>query len=243
MTPLFFYKLFKVGVMSLYGVRRLSVSPLAGVERHGRGSVGGGGAEVGLLFPSCRRLDCLWNPSLFCCTCLLRAFSRLFVVMKGSGSWGPVSLVYPHPESPQDSLHGGDFSICASVCVEWRLDGLHRLEGHLLASFHTSGQSQVSQFCRFESCLFQSKALVRSLYGSAGLHTGHGSGLSHSASPGYSHVQIPGRLVHPQLQRVVYLGVILDSTLFRASPSQPRVEKLCLIVEFLTCDAQLVSLW
>ena len=45
-------------------------------------------------------------------------------------------------------------------------------------------------------------------------------------------------------QRVVYLGVILDSTLFRASPSQPRVEKLCLIVEeFLSCNVQPVSLW
>ena len=45
-------------------------------------------------------------------------------------------------------------------------------------------------------------------------------------------------------QRVVYLSVILDSTLFRASPSQPRVEKLCLTVEeFLSCDVQPVSLW
>ena len=26
---------------------------------------------------------------------------------------------------------------------------------------------------------------------------GHGSGLSHSASPGYSHLQVPGRLVNP----------------------------------------------
>ena len=38
-------------------------------------------------------------------------------------------------------------------------------------------------------------------------------------------------------QRVVYLRVILVSTLFRASPSQPRVEKLCsTIEEFLSCD-------
>ena len=45
-------------------------------------------------------------------------------------------------------------------------------------------------------------------------------------------------------QRVVYLGVTLDSTLFRASPSQPRVEKLCLIAEaFLSCSTQPVSLW
>ena len=45
-----FKKLFEVGAMSLYGSRRLSVTPLVGVERQGRGSVGGGGAEVGLLF-------------------------------------------------------------------------------------------------------------------------------------------------------------------------------------------------
>ena len=45
-------------------------------------------------------------------------------------------------------------------------------------------------------------------------------------------------------QRVVYLGVILDSTLFRASPSRPRVEKLCSITEeFLSCDALPVSFW
>ena len=45
-------------------------------------------------------------------------------------------------------------------------------------------------------------------------------------------------------QRVVYLGVILVSTLFRASSSQPRVEKLCSTVkEFLSCDRQPASLW
>ena len=39
-------------------------------------------------------------------------------------------------------------------------------------------------------------------------------------------------------QRVVYLGVIIDFTLFRASPSLPRVEKLFSITEeFLSCDA------
>ena len=43
-------------------------------------------------------------------------------------------------------------------------------------------------------------------------------------------------------QTVVYLGVIIDSTLFRASPSLPRVEKLFSITEeFLSCDAQPAS--
>ena len=45
-------------------------------------------------------------------------------------------------------------------------------------------------------------------------------------------------------QRVVYLGVILVSILFRASPSQPRVEKLCSTVEeFLSGDRQPDFLW
>ena len=263
--------------MSLYGSRWLSVTPLAGVERQGRGSVGGGGAEEGLLFPSCRRLYCLQNPSLFCRMCLLWAFSRLFVVMKASGLWGPVSLVYPQPESPQDSLQGGDSSICASVCAERRLNGLHRLEGRLLASSNTSGQSQVSQFCRFES----SFSIKSSLF------------WSPTAPQFFTWVMAPvSDILHPlgicmcrylddwlnqppsrslvlqaletgvhlcqdlsvvitwekynllPLQRVVYLEVTLDATLFKASPSQPRVEKLCLIAEaFLSCSIQPVSLW
>ena len=45
-------------------------------------------------------------------------------------------------------------------------------------------------------------------------------------------------------QSVVYLGVFIDSTLFRASPSLPRVEKLFSITgEFMSCDAQPASSW
>ena len=44
--------------------------------------------------------------------------------------------------------------------------------------------------------------------------------------------------------RVVYLGVISGSTVFRASPSLPREEKLFSITEeFLSCDAQPASYW
>ena len=67
-------------------------------------------------------------------------------------------FVNPQSESPQDSLEDGDSSVCASVCAEQRLDGLHRLEGCILASSSTSGQSQVPQICRSESS-FQFKAL------------------------------------------------------------------------------------
>ena len=45
-------------------------------------------------------------------------------------------------------------------------------------------------------------------------------------------------------QRMVYLGVILDSTAFRASPALKRVEKLLSIGDvFLSCISQPVSSW
>ena len=45
-------------------------------------------------------------------------------------------------------------------------------------------------------------------------------------------------------QHIVYLGMILDSLSFKASPSQPRVEKLLLIKEeFLSSAAQPASSW
>ena len=41
--------------------------------------------------------------------------------------------------------------------------------------------------------------MFRSFYGSAGFYPGHGSGVRLSASPGYPHVSIPGRLATPVL--------------------------------------------
>ena len=243
--------------MALYGSRRLFVAPLAGVERQGRGSVGGGGAEVGLSFPSCRHLHCLQNPSLF----LVHAFSGLlqpaFCGDKSLRVLGTsYSLIYPQSEIPQDSLHYGDPSVCASVCVERRLDGVHRLEGLLIASSNTSGQLQVPQICDLESSLSIQGSLFRPLHGSAGFHTDLGFVIGLSPSSRDSPLSFLRRLAdfsffsslssssfgHGFLtvsgtrdcgnweksnllpaQSVVYLGVIIDSTLFRTSPFLPRV--------------------
>ena len=49
--------------------------------------------------------------------------------------------------------------------------------------------------------------------------------------PGTGDCSQLGRIQSYSSQRVVYLGVILVSTLFRASPSQLRVEKLCSTVQ------------
>ena len=137
--------------MSLYGSRRLSVAPVAGVERQGSGFVGGGGAEVGFFVPflSAPPLYAEPIPSVIC------AFSGLLQsAFCGDESLRVVgtgySLVYPQSESPQDSLQGGDPSFCASVCAGRRLDGVHRLEVLLLVSSNTSGQLQVPQICDLE---------------------------------------------------------------------------------------------
>ena len=86
-------------------------------------------------------------------------------------------FVYPQSESPQDSLQDGDPPVCASVCAERRLDGIHRLEGRFLANSNTSGQPQVPQICGLESSPSIQGSLFRPRHGSAGFHTGHGSGI------------------------------------------------------------------
>ena len=83
-----------MGVMSLPGFRRrMSASPLAGVENLRLRSVGGGGAGVGLLllFLSATLLSAETIP--FPSYVPAPGFQPTLVVIKASGSWGPVSLV------------------------------------------------------------------------------------------------------------------------------------------------------
>ena len=137
----------------------------------------------------------------------------------------------------------------------WRLDGVHRVEGLLLASYNTSGQLQVPQFYDLESSL--------SIQGSCfGLSTApqvfarvmapvlaflHHLGIRLCRSLD-DWLILASRPLVPQAldtvfrlcqelgiggnweksnflpaQSVVCLGVIIDSILFRASPSLPRV--------------------
>ena len=105
--------------MSLSGSRRqMSVALLAGVERQGHGSVGGGGSEVGVqgslplgASTSCRAhpfsvlqphfhqgqslgeggsVSCRERSCRACSFTFSGFYSRIFVVMKALGSWRPV---------------------------------------------------------------------------------------------------------------------------------------------------------
>ena len=214
--------------MSLSGISRwLSVAPLAGVERQGRGSVDGGGSAVELL--------CAFPVSSSTVVCGTHPFSILWPQFHqeqslGEGSWGFVKercdrarsftfsrllqpsfcgdeslrvvetsdrFVHPQSESPQDSLQDGDSSVGAPVYMGRWLDGVSRLEGRVFASSHPSGQSQIPQICGLETDFSIQGSLFRSLYCPAGFHTGHGSGFDLSSSYGHSYLKIPRQLAYP----------------------------------------------
>ena len=87
-------------------------------------------------------------------------------------------------------------SICTSVCAERRLVGLRRLEGHLLAiSIHPDGRKYLSFVALnrvFNPKLFVLVSLQLRMF----FHRSWPRTQSFS-SPGYTHVQIPERLVYP----------------------------------------------
>ena len=107
-------------------------------------------------------------------------YSRIFVVMKASRSWRPVIDL----STLNLRVHKTPFKMetlqSVLLSAERRLDGVHRFERCLLADPHTSGQSQAPQICSFESGFSVQSSVFRSLYGSAGFHPGHGSGLGSS---------------------------------------------------------------
>ena len=154
--------------------RRLSVAPLAGVERRGRGSLGSGSLAVGISnsLPSGSRFTQGTHPF----SGVLSQFDQ----GQSSGGRGPVftgqgsdracsssfsgllqpvvcsdeSLrsveaghrsLSPESEGSADILQDGDSPIRASVSTPGRLDGVSGLEGCVLAGSDASGISQVPQ--------------------------------------------------------------------------------------------------
>ena len=154
--------------------RRLSVAPLAGVERQGRGSLGSGGLAVGIShsLPSDTHLIQGTHP--------FSSVQSRFHPGQGLGGGGPFSVgegshragstpisrvlqpviccdeglrvveagnrpLATEPGDSEDFLQDGDTPVGFAFSTSWRLDGVSRLEGRVLASSDASGFSQVSQ--------------------------------------------------------------------------------------------------
>ena len=205
--------------------RQLSVTPLAGVERQGRGSLGNGGLAVGIShsLPSDTHLIQGTHP-------LSGVQSRFhqgqglggggsFSVGEGAGSIPISGVLQPvicgdeglrvveagnrplatEPEDSQDFLQDGDTTVGSAFGPSWGLDGVSRLEGCVLAGSDASGISQVSQVRGLWEGLPVQSSLLWPLPGSSGLHLGHGSCFGFSAPIRHSVTSLPRRLAHPGL--------------------------------------------
>ena len=165
----------EVGVMSLFpDNQQLFVAPLAGVERQGRGSLGGGSAAVGLsdtlpfhsstvlgahpfsgLYPIVHpgqghRTGCFFPVGEGGCQAGSPSLSGILQPLICSDE----SLVvvethdrpfHPEPSYPQVSFQDGDSPVCAPLCEAWGLDGVLGSQGCVLAGANSSGQPQVPE--------------------------------------------------------------------------------------------------
>ena len=204
--------------------RRLSVAPLAGVERRGRGTLGSGGLAVGIpdSLPSGSHLIQGSHPFAVLFPQLDQGQSSgervsgsaeqgchrdgsaslsglLQPVVCGNESFGGVKTGHrPFHSELEDStniLQDGDTSICSSLGSSGRLDGVSGLEGCILAGANAPGFTQVPQVHGGREGVPVQGALFRPFHGSTGFYQGHGSCVSDSAQDGGTASPVPRRLV------------------------------------------------
>ena len=208
--------------------RWLSVAPLAGVEQQGRGPLGSGCLAVGMSYslPSDSRfvqrtyplpsLQSRFHPGQG------SGGRSLFVAGQGSNRAGSPSLsgllqpvihgeeslrsleaghrpLATESEGSKDILQDGDSPVRTSVSTSWRLDGVSRLEGCVLAGSNASGVSQVHQIRGVWEGVPIQGSLLWLFHSSSGFHTGHDSCFGISSQDKHSVTSIPRQLVDPGL--------------------------------------------
>ena len=286
--------------------RRLSVAPLAGVERRGRGTLGSGGLAVGI--PDSLQLGSHLIQGSHPFTGLCPQFDQgqssggrgsgsaeqgchragsasisglLQPVIRGNESFRGVETghrpFHSELEDSTDILQDGDTSIRSSLSSSGGLDGVSGLEGCILAGVNASGFTQVPQVhgggkvYRFKVLCFglstapqvftRVMAPVSAILHRMGvrlcqylddwlLQASSREQVLLALRTALRLCRSLGIVVNWEksqvipTQQMVYLGVILDSTAFRASPALKRVEKLLSIGDvFLSCVSQPVSSW
>ena len=205
-------------------------------------------------------------------------YSRLFVVMKASGSWRPVidlSLLNLRIQKTSFKMETLQSVLLSVRAGDWRVS-LDLKDAYLQVPMHPESR----KFLRFMACgkVYQFKVLCFGLSMAPQVFTGviapvsaflHRSGIRLRRYLDGWLIQASSReqvllaldtvlqlclslgiVVNwekSQLiptQRMVYLGVLLDSISFRASPALKRVAKLLSIGDaFLSCEQQPVSSW
>ena len=98
-------------------------------------------------------------------------------------------------EGAADILQDGDSPAHTSVSALWRLDGVSRLEGCVLAGSDASGISQVPQVHGGKEGVPVQGSLLWTLHRSLGFHPGHGSCFHYSSQDRGASTSLPRRLV------------------------------------------------
>ena len=203
--------------------RRLSVAPVAHLERRGRGSLGGGSSSerlshsfpedshfirgthplYGLLPPHHPGQSLGAGGGVSAPEGSHRAGSASFAGLlqpfvcrhEGLGvvAASNRSLAF-EPQSAQGTVQDGDSLIRSVVSPQGGLDGLHLPEGCISASSDASGIQKVSSVHGVRQSLPIQGSLLWSVHGSAGLHAGDGSGFGDSPQSWNSALALSGRL-------------------------------------------------
>ena len=139
-----------------------------------------------------------------CCGACSSSISRLLQPpVCGLEDLGVVATCH-RPVSPQllrgrFRLPHGYHPVCSSVCPTGGLDGLHQPSGGVSSGSCSSGILSLPALCGSWPHLPVQSAVLRSVHGSAGLHSSYGSCVRYSSFLGYPYASLPGRLARPDL--------------------------------------------
>ena len=215
----------EVGAMSLSNrCRRLSVAPMAHLERRGREALGGGGSpgRISHSFPEGSHFIRGAHPFFG----LLPQFHPGQSLGAGSGVSAPERsyragstsfsrLLQPsvcgdeslrvlaagnrpfsiESQGVEDTIQDGDYPVHSVVSPQRGLDGLHRPQRCVPSGSNPPGFQEVSEVHGLQQGLSIQGPLLRDVHGSAGLHPSHGSGFGHFTHFRHSSSAISGRLV------------------------------------------------
>ena len=203
--------------------RRLSVAPMAHLERRGRGSLGGRGSSgrISHSFPEGSHFIQAAHPFFGVLTQLhpgqglgagggvsapegsyrvgSTSFSRLLQLSFCSDESLGVLAAGNRPflaksQGVEDTIQDGDYPVHSAVSPQRGLDGLHRPQGRLSPGSNPSGFQEISEIRSLQQGLPVQGPLLLPVHGSAGLHSGHGSGFDYLAFSGHSSTTGSGRL-------------------------------------------------
>ena len=203
--------------------RRLSVAPMAHLERRGRGSLGGGGSpgRISHSFPEGSHFIRGAHPFFGLLPQLHpgQSFGAGSGVAAPEGSYRVVSTSFSRLLQPsfrgdeslrvlaagnrpfliksqgvKDTIQDGDYPVQSVVSPQRGLDGLHRPQRCISPGSNPPRFQEVSEIHGLQQGLPIQDPLLRPVHGSAGLHPGHGSGFDYFAYSRHPSSAVSGRL-------------------------------------------------